>query len=129
MKDIKRGNLYYANLNPVIGSEQGGIRPVVILQNNKGNKESTTVIVAPLTTKSEYIKRMPTHIRIPAFEKLKQESIVMLEQIRVIDKLRLKNYLGSLSKVQMDAINKALLIELDLVEKNKYFNNPLHSVK
>lgn len=129
MNDIKRGNLYYANLNPVVGSEQGGVRPVVILQNNKGNQESTTVIVAPLTTKSEYINRLPTHIRIPAFEKLKQESIVMLEQIRVIDKLRLKNYLGRLSKVQMDEINKALLIELDLVEKNKYFNNPLHSVK
>lgn len=129
MNDIKRGNLYYANLNPVVGSEQGGVRPVVILQNNIGNKESTTVIVAPLTTKSEYIKRMPTHIRIPAFEKLKQESIVMLEQIRVIDKIRLKTYLGKLNNKQMSEINNALLIELDLNKKNKYFKNTLHSVK
>lgn len=129
MIKVKRGNLYYANLNPVIGSEQGGTRPVVILQNNIGNKESTTVIVAPLTTKSEYIKRMPTHIRIPAFEKLKQESIVMLEQIRVIDKIRLKTYLGKLNNKQMSEINNALLIELHLNKKNKYFKNTLHSVK
>lgn len=108
MKKIIRGALFYADLNPIIGSEQKGIRPVLILQNDIGNKYSPTVLIAPISTKKD--KLLPTHVLIKQFDKLRHDSIVMLEQIRVIDKSRLKGYVGVLEKDQMKEVEKALKI-------------------
>ena len=92
MKDIKRNEIYYADLNPVIGSEQGGVRPVLVIQNDMGNKYSPTTIVAAITSRQNKTK-LPTHIEIgeKVFEK---DSVVLLEQIRTVDKSRLKEYVG-----------------------------------
>ena len=111
MTDIKRGEIYYADLSPVSGSEQGGFRPVIILQNDMGNKYSPTMIVAPLTTAPK--KAMPTHV-ILDYEFLETASIVLLEQIRTIDQLRLSNYLGQISAEDMKKIDRALGISLGL---------------
>ncbi len=109
---IKRGQLYYADLSPVIGSEQGGIRPVLILQNDVGNKFSPTVIAAATTSRLTKAK-LPTHI---ALEKekfcLPKDSIVLLEQIRTLDKSRLLDYIGELPSETMNQVNTALLISL-----------------
>ena len=109
---IKRGQLYYADLSPVIGSEQGGIRPVLILQNDVGNKFSPTVIAAATTSRLTKAK-LPTHI---ALEKdkfcLPKDSIVLLEQIRTLDKSRLLDYIGELPPDTMNQVNTALLISL-----------------
>ncbi len=112
MKEIKRGDIFYANLDPVIGCEQSGIRPVLIIQNDKGNKYSPTTLIAPISTKK--FKLLPTHILIEDFNKISKSSIVLLEQIRVIDKSRLSNYIGSLNYNQMLKINKAIYISFDL---------------
>lgn len=113
MKNIFRGNLYYADLDPCIGSEQNGIRPVVILQNNIGNRFSPTVLVAPITTKN--IKaRIPTHVIVPSFEDKSVDVLVLLEQTRAIDKTRLKAYLGKLSAEDILLIDKALIIALGI---------------
>lgn len=112
MREIKRGDMYYANLNPIIGSEQGGIRPVLILQNDKGNRHSPTTIVAALTsrqTKSE----LPTHVTLTAVS-LERKSVIMLEQIRTIDKSRLLDYIGSLSEENMKLVNEALAVSLGI---------------
>lgn len=108
MDEILKGNIYYANLNPVIGSEQGGNRPVLVLQNNIGNKYSPTVLVAPITNTKNFKSNIPTHINIRAFGKLKYDSTILLEQIRVIDKTRLKSFLGNLEDKKI--IDKKLLI-------------------
>ena len=109
---IKRGELYYADLSPVVGSEQGGVRPVLVLQNDIGNKYSPTVIVAAITSKL-YKAKLPTHIELSSKEYgLTKDSIVLLEQIRTIDKQRLKECIGELKIDKMKEVNSALLISL-----------------
>ena len=109
---IKRGELYYADLSPVLGSEQGGVRPVLILQNDVGNKYSPTVIVSAITSKL-FKAKLPTHISLDATEfGLSKDSIILLEQIRTIDKQRLKEKIGELNGVKMKEVNNALLISL-----------------
>jgi len=113
---ILRGELYYADLNPVVGSEQGGIRPVLIIQNNVGNKHSPTVIVAAITSKATKAT-LPTHCLLNANIGLEQDSIALLEQIRTIDKQRLKDYIGMLDHSDILAIDKALAISIGLKMK------------
>lgn len=108
---MKKGDVYYADLNPIKGSEQGGTRPVVILQNNVGNKHSPTTIVAPITSK---ILNLPTHVYLSANDDIKYSSNILLEQIRAIDKSRLKLFVCKLSEKKVKEINKALIISLDL---------------
>jgi mRNA interferase MazF len=110
---IMRGEIYYADLNPVLGSEQGGIRPVIIIQNDTGNKYSPTVIVAALTCKNNGKPKLPVHCFIDKYG-LKLPSVILLEQLRTIDKSRLRQYVGIVSSDVLDKINKALLISLDL---------------
>jgi len=108
-KNIKRGEIYYADLSPVVGSEQGGIRPVLILQNDTGNKHSPTTNVAVITSiKTKAKANLPTHVPFTA-DCLKSESIVLLEQIRTIDKSRLNEYIGKIDKKTMGAVDKALI--------------------
>ena len=109
---IKRGELYYADLSPVIGSEQGGVRPVLVVQNDVGNKYSPTVIAAAVTSKLTKA-RLPTHIELSARTYgLVKDSVVLLEQIRTIDKRRLKERIGLLSPQVMARVDDALLISL-----------------
>ena len=112
-KPILRGNLYYADLNPVIGSEQGGIRPVLVIQNDVGNKHSPTVIIAAITSKSMKTL-LPTQCLLHAQHGLDRESIVLLEQIRTIDKQRLKEHVGALNQDHMRNIDAALAISVGL---------------
>ena len=112
---IKRGDIYYADLSPVIGSEQGGIRPVLIIQNDVGNKYSPTVIAAAITSQKEKTK-LPTHISVISGEcGLAKDSIVLLEQVRTIDKKRLKERLGSLDDLSMEMVDKALSVSFGLM--------------
>ena len=112
--EIKRGYLYYADLSPVVGSEQGGIRPVLIIQNDIGNKYSPTVIVAAITSQINKAK-LPTHIEISANEYgLNKDSVILLEQIRTIDKKRLREKIGCLDKNMMLKVNNSLQISLGL---------------
>lgn len=90
---IKRGDIFYAELNPVIGSEQGGTRPVLVISNNIGNRHSPTVIIAPITSRTHTKAKLPTHTEVKDFNKLDKDSIILLEQIRTIDKQRLKQYM------------------------------------
>ncbi|MBR5388433.1 MAG: type II toxin-antitoxin system PemK/MazF family toxin [Clostridia bacterium] len=113
---IKRGELYYADLSPVVGSEQGGVRPILIVQNDTGNKYSPTVIAAAVTSKMNKAK-LPTHIEINANEfGLSKNSVILLEQIRTLDKKRLKERIGALSAGTMQRVNAALLISLGFGE-------------
>lgn len=112
MLDVKRGQIYYTKLDSVIGSEQGGVRPVVILQNNKGNRFCPTTIVATVTSRKEK-GRVPVHIPILA-DGLSKESVVHLEQIRTIDKQRLMRYVGWLGEPAMRQIDRAIEISLGL---------------
>lgn len=113
MKSIKRGDIYYADLSPVVGCEQGGKRPVIIVQNDTGNQFSPTVIVAVLTSKIK--KHLPTHIDIDSGEgNLTRDSTVLLEQIKTIDKTRLQKYIGSVTEKKMVEINRAMLVSLGL---------------
>ena len=112
--DIKRGYLYYADLSPVVGSEQGGVRPVLIIQNDIGNKYSPTVIVAAITSQINKAK-LPTHIEISAHEYgLNKYSVILLEQIRTIDKKRLREKIGCLDKNMMLKVDNSLQISLGL---------------
>ncbi len=112
MENIKRGELFYANLSPVVGSEQGGLRPVLIVQNDIGNKYSPTVIVAAITSKINKAK-IPTHIELSATTYgLEKDSVVLLEQIRTLDKSRLEKKIGALDYKTMQNVNQALLISL-----------------
>ena len=115
MKDIKRNEIYYADLNPVIGSEQGGVRPVLVIQNDMGNKYSPTTIVAAITSRQTKAK-LPTHIEIGE-EVFEKDSVVLLEQIRTVDKSRLKEYVGTLDNRTMDRVNKAISISVGLKDK------------
>lgn len=115
--EILRGNLYYADLEPVIGSEQGGVRPVLVIQNNIANTYSPTVIIAPTTSKTDKKPNLPTHIVVKAFQGLRYDSIILLEQIRVIDKRRLKDYLGRVNYNDMQLVDKAIINALGLKVK------------
>ena len=111
---VKRGDIYYADLSPVVGSEQGGIRPVLIVQNDVGNKYSPTIIAAAITSKINKAK-MPTHIELSANEYgLNKDSVVLLEQIRTIDKQRLKEKIGKLDMDMMSRVDKALYISFGM---------------
>jgi len=111
---MKRGDVYYADLRPVIGSEQGGIRPVLIIQNDIGNKHSPTVICAAITSKMNKAK-LPTHIELSTKEyDMDKDSVILLEQLRTIDKKRLKDKVCHLDEQIMKKVNKALLISLEL---------------
>lgn len=111
---IKRGDIYYADLSPVVGSEQGGLRPVLIVQNDIGNKYSPTVIAAAITSQRTKAD-LPTHIRIDALNcGISKDSIVLLEQVRTIDKQRLKEKMGSLDDSAMFNINRALSVSFGL---------------
>ena len=106
--NAKRGDIYYADLSPVVGSEQGGIRPVLIVQNDVGNRYSPTVIAAAITSQKEKSK-LPTHIELSSQScGLSKDSVVLLEQIRTIDKRRLKEKMGRIDDASMQQVNKAL---------------------
>ena len=110
--NIRRGDIYYADLSPVIGSEQGGLRPVLIVQNDMGNKHSPTVIAAAITSKVSKTK-LPTHIDIMGSHVgLAKDSVILLEQIRTLDKRRLKERIGELPPATMVRVNRAILISL-----------------
>lgn len=111
---VKRGDIYYADLSPVIGSEQGGIRPVLIIQNDVGNKYSPTVIAAAITSQINKAK-MPTHIELSATKYgLYKDSVILLEQIRTIDKKRLREKVAHLDKKLMKTVDDALSISFGL---------------
>jgi mRNA interferase MazF len=112
-KFILRGDLYYADLNPVVGSEQGGIRPVLIIQSDVGNRHSPTTIVAAVTSKSTKTT-LPTHHSISAVSGMDTDSVVLLEQIRTIDKRRLKECIGVVGESDMQEVNKALAVSVGL---------------
>lgn len=113
---IKRGDIFYADLSPVIGSEQGGIRPVLIVQNDIGNKYSPTVIAAAITSQINKAK-LPTHIEINALEYgLMKDSVILLEQIRTIDKQRLREKIGHLDDDTMVKVNEALGVSFGLMD-------------
>ena len=111
---VKRGDIYYADLSPVVGSEQGGFRPVLIIQNDIGNKYSPTVIAAAITSQINKAK-MPTHIELTAKDYgLSKDSVILLEQIRTIDKKRLHEKIGHLDSALMTYVNDALAISFGL---------------
>lgn len=111
---VKRGDIYYADLSPVVGSEQGGIRPVLIVQNDIGNRFSPTVIAAAITSQRDKTD-LPTHIKVDANGcGLSKDSIVLLEQVRTIDKQRLKERMGCLDMTAMNRIDKALSVSFGL---------------
>ena len=112
--EIKRGDIFYADLSPVVGSEQGGIRPVLIVQNDVGNKYSPTVIAAAITSQ-ETKSHLPTHISLSSGGcGLAKDSVVLLEQVRTLDKKRLKEKRGTADKKSMNKINEALSISFGL---------------
>ena len=113
-KTIKRGDIYYADLNPVIGSEQGGKRPVLIISNDVGNKHSPTVIVAAITSRVHTKAKLPTHAAVKDLEGLSKDSIILLEQIRTIDKKRLQEYVGEMPLNVMARVDVALAISVSL---------------
>lgn len=111
---MRRGDIYYADLRPVIGSEQGGIRPVLIIQNDIGNRHSPTVICAAITSRMNKAK-LPTHIEIMANEyEIEKNSVILLEQLRTIDKQRLKDKVCHLDESMMEKVNTALMVSLEL---------------
>ena len=112
-KNMKRGDVYIADLEPIVGSEQGGVRPVLVVQNDLGNKSGSTVIVAAMTTSSRK-PNLPTHIALDNVKKLEKETTVLLEQIRTIDKARLKSHVVTLNEANMRKIDEALLISMGL---------------
>ena len=113
---VKRGDIYYADLSPVVGSEQGGIRPVLIVQNDIGNRYSPTVIVAAITSQINKAK-LPTHLEISAEEYgLTKDSVILLEQIRTIDKKRLKEKIGNLSENLMKKVDDSIQISFGLTD-------------
>lgn len=112
---VRRGDIYYADLSPVVGSEQGGIRPVLIVQNDVGNKFSPTVIAAAITSQ-RFKTSLPTHIQVDAQDcGLSKDSIVLLEQVRTIDKRRLKEKMGNLDEYDMNRVNQALSVSLGIL--------------
>ena len=113
---VKRGDMYYADLSPVVGSEQGGIRPVLVIQNDVGNKYSPTVIIAAITSRVNKAK-LPTHMELNAKNfGLPRDSVVLLEQIRTIDKQRLKEKIGHLDGMYMDYVDRGLSVSFGLMQ-------------
>ena len=110
---IKRGDIYYADLSPVVGSEQGGVRPVLIVQNDIGNKFSPTVIAAAITSQTGKAN-LPTHIKLDEKCGLNRESVILLEQMRTLDKTRLKEKMGHINDNTMNLVNQALSVSLGL---------------
>ena len=111
---VKRGDIYYADLSPVVGSEQGGTRPVLIVQNDVGNKHSPTVIAAAITSQTGKA-RLPTHINIAGSSVgLTKDSVILLEQIRTIDKRRLREHMGRLDETQMNQVDDAIAVSFGL---------------
>ncbi len=114
MSMVKRGDIYYADLSPVVGSEQGGMRPVLIVQNDTGNRHSPTVIAAAITSQTGKA-RLPTHIELNAHSVgLSRDSVILLEQIRTIDKSRLRERMGKLDEDTMSAVDSALAVSFGL---------------
>ena len=113
MDDIKRGELYYADLSPVVGSEQGGVRPVLVVQNDIGNMYSPTVIVAAITSQINKAK-IPTHIEIGMSYGLNKDSVLLLEQIRTLDKRRLMEKICSIDSLTMHQVDVAMMISLGI---------------
>lgn len=112
---IKRGDIYYADLRPVVGSEQGGVRPVLIIQNDAGNRHSPTVICAAITSRMNKAK-LPTHVELSTREcEISKDSVILLEQIRTIDKQRLKERVCRLDGRTMYRVDRALKVSLDLI--------------
>ncbi len=140
-----RGDMYYADLSPVVGSEQGGRRPVIIIQNNIGNQHSPTTIIAAVTSKLLMKAKLPVHVMLPHAYGLDMDSIALLEQIRTIDKTRLETYVGRLDEATMRRVDRALGISIGLVPKidwsdgielclcgkcaTDFFNTPGHYIK
>lgn len=116
-RTIKRGDIFYADLNPVVGSEQGGIRPVLVISNNTENRYSPTIIIAPITSRTHTKAKLPTHTEVKDCDKLDKDSIILLEQIRTIDKQRLKQYMGMMPDSIMARVDKALAISISLADK------------
>ena len=114
---MRRGEIYHADLNPVFGSEQGGYRPVLIIQNNRGNQHSPPVIVAAITSQPK--TKLPTHVPINGIRGLEKESFVLLEQIRTVDKRRLDDYVGRLNRDQMNRVEKALRTSMEIKKLDK----------
>lgn len=113
---VRRGDIFYANLNPVVGSEQGGIRPVLIIQNDIGNRYSPTTIVAAVTSRIKKAK-LPTHVELRADEhELERDSVILLEQLRTIDKRRLKQKIAHLDEATMRRVDAALEISVGLAD-------------
>ena len=118
MSSVKRGEIYYADLSPVVGSEQGGMRPGLIVQNDTGNRHSPTVIAAAITSRLDKA-RLPTHILVGARSVgLNRDSIILLEQIRTLDKSRLKERMGRLDDATMSAVDTALAVSFGLADRN-----------
>ena len=111
---IRRGDIYYADLRPVVGSEQGGVRPVLVIQNDTGNRHSPTVIVAAITSKMNKAK-LPTHVELSAKTcQIVKHSVILLEQLRTIDKQRLKDKVCHLDEGVLEQVNRALRVSLEL---------------
>ena len=114
---VKRGDIFYADLSPVVGSEQGGLRPVLIIQNDVGNRYSPTVIAAAITSKMDKTK-LPTHIDVFAERVgLAKDSVILLEQVRTLDKRRLKEKMGHLDEEMMNMVNAAIAVSFGLSEQ------------
>lgn len=114
--EVKRGYIFFADLSPVVGSEQGGVRPVLVIQNDVGNKYSPTVIIAAITSQIEKAK-LPTHVEVEAREYgLEKDSVILLEQIRTIDKQRLQDKVTELDDRVMNRVNQAVKISLGLID-------------
>lgn len=113
---VKRGDIFYADLSPVVGSEQGGVRPVLVVQNNVGNKFSPTVIIAAVTSQINKAK-LPTHIEIGADDYgLAKDSVILMEQVRTIDKRRLRERIGRLDEELMEKVNNAISVSFGLLD-------------
>lgn len=114
LNSVKRGDIFYADLSPVVGSEQGGMRPVLIVQNDTGNRHSPTVIAAAITSQTGKA-RLPTHIELSARNYgLSRDSVILLEQIRTIDKSRLRERMGQLDNATMDRVDNAIAVSFGL---------------
>ncbi|MGN0660042.1 MAG: type II toxin-antitoxin system PemK/MazF family toxin [Emergencia sp.] len=116
---VKKGDLFFADLSPVVGSEQGGVRPVLVVQNDIGNKYSPTIIVAAITSQTK--AELPTHVKLEAADGgLSKNSVVLLEQLRTIDKRRLKEHIGCLSKSQLPNVDQALSVSLGITNPRQH---------
>lgn len=115
-RKIRRGDIFYADLMPGVGSEQSGCRPILIIQNDTGNRHSSTVIAAIITSRISTKAKLPTHAPIRAQQGLGHDSLVLLEQIRTIDKMRLKEYIGTLDSDAIRRVDRALIVSVGLTK-------------